>query len=235
MENEKNDFITCKICGFQSQRIYGRHLNSHGISSYDYKKLYPGELLCTKNDSKKTSINSGQHMKEEKYKKMFSEKIKGDKNPNHKSKTTLEQRQKCSPFSNNFVKYSTIEEKNDFVKKVCDKKSYTTRLDYWLNKGFSEEEANKKLKERQLTFTLDICIEKYGEEKGRDIYTERQEKWQKSLTENGNLKYGYSNASQVLFYELLNYYNTVKDKENIFFATKNSEYKLKKKRWCMVI
>jgi hypothetical protein len=229
MENKENDFITCKICGFQSQRIYGRHLKSHGITSEDYKNMYPGEPLYTETDNKKTSINSGKHMKTEKYKKMFSEKIMGEKNPNHKSKTTLEKRQSGSPFSNNFKNYYTIEEKNNFVKRVCDKKSYTVRLDYWINKGFNKEDAKKKLKERQLTFTLEKCIEKYGEIEGKKIYTKRQEKWQKSLTENGNLKYGYSNVSQILFYELLNYYDLVKDKEFIFFATKNKEYRLNKK------
>jgi len=227
MKNEKNDFIICKICGFQSQRIYGRHLKSHGLTSDDYKRLYPGDPLCSENDNKNTSINSGKHMKEEKYKKMFSEKIKGNKNPNHKSKTTSEQRKSYSPFSNDFKNYSEVEEKINFVKKVCDKKTYTTRLDYWINKGFNEEESEKKLKERQLTFTLDICIEKYGEEKGRKVYTDRQKKWQKSLTENGNLKYGYSKASQKLFYELLDFYD-IENREYLYFATKNEEYKLEK-------
>lgn len=231
----EEELITCKICGFQSQRIYGRHLKSHGLTSDDYKKLYPGEPLYTEKDNKKTSINSGQHMKTEKYKKIFSEKFKGEKNPNHTSNTTLEKRKSCSPFSKDFVKYSNLtetekEEKlSNFVKDICDKKTYTTRLDYWTNKGFTEEESEQKLKERQTTFSLELCIEKYGEEKGKEIYTARQEKWQKSLTENGNLKYGYSNVSQVLFYELLNYYKTIKNKENVFFATKNQEYRLQKR------
>jgi len=226
MENQ--EFIICKICGFKSQRIYGRHLKSHDLTSEDYKKMYPGEPLYTENDNKKTSINSGKHMKTEKYKKMFSEKFKGEKNPNHKSKTTLEQRQKCSPFSNEFKNYSTIEEKNNFVKSVCDKKSYTNRLDYWYNKGFCEEDAKQKLKGRQLTFTLEICIDKYGEEKGKEIFTNRQEKWQKSLNENGNLKHGFSKASQILFYSILKYYDFENMKE-IYFATKNEEYRLNKK------
>ena len=223
----ENEFVVCKICGFKSQRIYGRHLKSHGLTSDDYKNLYPGEPLYTESDNKKTTINSGKHMKDEKYKKMFSEKIKGYKNPNHKSKTTLEQRKSYSPFSNDFKNYSTVKEKDDFIKKVCDKKTYTVRLDYWLNKGFNEEESEQKLKERQLTFTLDICIKKYGEEKGIKIYTDRQKKWQKSLTENGNLKYGYSKASQKLFYELLNFYD-IDNREYLYFATKNEEYKLEK-------
>jgi len=225
---ENDNLITCKICGFKSQRIYGRHLKSHGLTSDDYKKKYPGEPLYSEIDAKNTSKNSGKHMKEEKYKKMFSEKIKGEKNPNHKSKTTLEQRQKCSPFSEKFVNYKDENQKNEFIKKVCDKKSYTTRLDYWINKGLSDNEAKEKLSDRQKTFTLEKCIQRYGEEKGRKIFTERQERWQKSLNENGNLKQGYSNASQELFYSILKFYDFDK-KNKIYFATKNSEFRLNKK------
>ena len=223
MENEKNDLITCKVCGFQSKRIYGRHLKSHGMTSDDYKKMYPGEPLYTESDMKNVMINSGKHMKIEKYKKMFSEKFKGEKNPNHKSNTTLEKRRSRSPFSKDFVKYSSIEEKNDFVKNVCDKKTYTTRLDYWTNKGLSEEDATIKLKERQLTFTLDKCIQKHGEEKGKEIYDNRQQRWQKSLLENGNLKCGFSKISQILFYSILKFYD-FENMKKVYFATKNQEY-----------
>jgi len=58
-------------------------------------------------------------------------------------------------------------------------------------------------------------------------FTERQNKWQKSLNGNGNLKIGYSKISQELFYELLNHYD-VSDKENVFFATHNKEFRLNK-------
>jgi len=224
----KEDLITCKICGFKSKRIYGKHLKSHGITSDDYKKMYPGEPLYSENDNKNTTKNSGKHMKEAKYKKMFSDKIKGEKNPNHKSNTTLEKRQSCSPFSKKFIKYEDDKERNEFIKNVCNNKSYQVRLDYWINKGYSNEEAELKLKERQTTFTLEKCIQKYGEELGIKIFTDRQEKWQKSLNEGGNLKQGYSKASQDLFYSLLKYYD-FESMKKIYFATKNEELRLDKK------
>jgi len=233
MKEEKDEFVVCKVCGFKSKRIYGRHLKSHNITSEEYKKMFPGEPLYTESDNKNTSKNSGKHMKEEKYKIMFSEKIKGDKNPNSKLNTTLEQRKSRSPFSNNFIKYSKLTEKKRektlklFIKEVCDKKTYEVRLDYWINKGYSEEDALLKLKKRQTTFTLEICIQKYGEIEGKRIYTERQDKWQDSLLKNGNLKYGYSNISQVLFNFILEYY-TFENKEQVYFATKNQEYRLEK-------
>jgi len=233
MEEEYKDYIVCKICGFKSHRIYGRHLNNHGISSDEYKKMFPDAPLYSESDYINVTRNSGKHMKTEKYRKIFSEKFKGEKNPNHKSKTTKEERQERSPFSIKFKNYSNLNETDklnklaNFVKCVCDKKSYTVRLDYWLNKGFDMDEANKKLSKRQTTFTLDICIEKYGEEKGKKIYTERQEKWQKSLTKNGNLKNGFSKISQELFYDLLSKYSN-EDIEYLYFATKNGEFRLEK-------
>lgn len=60
---------------------------------------------------------------------------------------------------------------------------------YWINKGLSEKESKVKVKELQTTFSLDICIEKYGEEEGLLRFNERQEKWNKSLFENFE-KYG---------------------------------------------
>lgn len=221
------EYVECRICGFKSKRIYGRHLKSHGITSEEYKKLYPDAPLYAECDGKNTAKNSGKHMKTEKYKRIFSEKIKGDKNPQHKSKTTLEYRQSCSPFSKEFRHYTNDNERDIFIKKVCDNKTYTNRLDYWLDKGFSQEDAELKLKQRQTTFTLSTCIEKYGDEKGKQIYTNRQLNWQISLYKNGNLKAGYSKISQELFFIILENYDQENTK-NIHFATKNDEFRLEK-------
>lgn len=45
----------------------------------DYKKEFPGAVLCYSKDKENTSKNSGKHIKTEKYRNMFSEKIKGEK------------------------------------------------------------------------------------------------------------------------------------------------------------
>jgi len=99
----------------------------------------------------------------------------------------------------------------------------TSQIHYWKNKGLSDEEAKLKLKERQTTFTKEICIEKYGEVDGLIRWQQRQDKWSKSLLENGNLKLGYSKISQHLFFEILNFYKE-KDKINIKFALHNGEF-----------
>lgn len=64
---------------------------------------------------------------------------------------------------------------------------YNRRKEYWMNIGFSEIEAIKKISERQITFSKEICIQKFGEEKGIEIFKERQKKWLKTLNNNPNI------------------------------------------------
>lgn len=227
--NDNKETVTCRICGEQCKRIYGRHLkHSHNdMKTDEYKKMFPGAPIMALSDKEKTTINSGQHMKTKKYKKMFSEKIKGEKNPNHKSNTTELERKSRSPFSKDFTKYNNIENIEEhissFVKESIKNRISDTTLKYYLDKGYSIEESIKLLKDRQTTFSLEKCIEKFGEVDGQNRWIDRQEKWQTSLLENGNIKCGYSKISQELFYELLKEYN-YEDMKNIYFATKNKEY-----------
>lgn len=61
------------------------------------------------------------------------------------------------------------------------------QIGYWTKQGFTNEEAINLVKERQNTFSLDTCINKYGESKGLLIFEERQRKWQFSrLNSEGN-------------------------------------------------
>ena len=57
----------------------------------------------------------------------------------------------------------------------------SANLEYWMNKGFSKKEAIIKRSERQSTFSLEKCIEKYGEELGNKRWQKRQDKWINSL------------------------------------------------------
>jgi hypothetical protein len=66
---------------------------------------------------------------------------------------------------------------------------------YWIKKGLSEEESIKKVSELQNTFSLDKCIEKYGDA-GMEIWKERQKKWvSKVFNENTNISSGTSKMS----------------------------------------
>ena len=236
---DNKDTVTCRICGEQCKRIYGKHLKfkHENMTTYEYKKLYPGAPIMTISDKEKTTINSGKHMKDEKYKKMFSEMFKGDKNPNHKSRTTEEERKSRSPFSKKFKKYNDIDNIEElisnFVKLAIKDRISDTTLQYYINKGHSIEESEKLLKERQTTFSLEKCIEKYGYDDGYKKWIDRQEKWL-----NNYQKVNYSKISQEMFIsiykELLNvgfydktYFAKLDKNNNIHENKNNYEYRLK--------
>jgi len=217
---DNENYITSRIDGSKRKRIYGNYLKKLGITSKQYNILFPDAPLYCEKDKKNTNKNCGLHMKNENYKKIFSEKIKGELNPNHKSKTTKKQRNERSPFNinfylknNNFKKSDNL--KNDFIKKVSKIRKYNTKREYFL--------TDKEYKERQKTFSYEKCIEKYGKIKGKEIFTNRQIKWHKSLKK--NLKCGYSKASQELFNKIILNFN---DHENFKFATLNNEFYIKR-------
>lgn len=68
---------------------------------------------------------------------------------------------------------------NNEVQKITSKRC----IEYWTIRGFSEVEAKEKVSQEQVTFSLDKCIEKYGEPDGKQIWLNRQEKWKKTLDE----------------------------------------------------
>lgn len=78
-----------------------------------------------------------------------------------------------------------FEEKNS-VDLFRGKDTSDTQIAYWTKQGLSDEEATVKVKERQITFSLATCIEKYGKEKGLVIFKARQQKWQDTLNDKTN-------------------------------------------------
>lgn len=131
--------------------------------------------------------------------------------------------------------WKTIKEKQKEDPNFCLNPS---QLQYWINKGYSEEDARKKQSERQTTFSLEKMVEEYGEEKGTLIWKERQLKWQDTLNskdpkeierinrEKMNNGRGYSKISQVIFDEitkrLAQYYPDFIN-EKIYYATRKND------------
>lgn len=202
---EGGDYIVNLWSGLKCLQINSQYIKGRwpGKTIEDYKKEFPDAPLQCGNMIKKATKNSGKHMKEEKYRKMFSENFKGENNPNHKSKTTLEERKSRSPFSKSFylkdnpnLTDAELEQKvGEFVTTALKDRLSPNQKEYWINKGFTEDEAIELVKERQRTFTLEKCIEKYGKIKGLKVFENRQKKWLKSLHENFE-KYGDGRSPQ---------------------------------------
>lgn len=120
----------------------------------------------------------------------------GEKNPRHKSKVSQKEIREASPkcieyYEKRYPELSheeherMLNEHKDKVKKILqDPTKQNVRIEYWMTKGYSEEEAKNIIQERQKTFSLEKCIEKYGKEKGEKIFRDRQKRWQRSLQEN---------------------------------------------------
>lgn len=62
-----------------------------------------------------------------------------------------------------------------------------TQYKYWMNRGYSEYNAKLKVSELQNTFSLDICIAKYGEIDGKTRWDDRQKLWHKTLHANNDM------------------------------------------------
>jgi hypothetical protein len=104
-----------------------------------------------------------------------------------------------------------------------DKRLLPSNLEYWLKRGLSEKEATNKISERQRTFSKDICIEKFGREKGLEVFNKRQEKWFNSLINNANIFIGYSKISQEIFKKIEKSING-----EFIYAEKGGELRIRK-------
>lgn len=190
---EDIDYVECKICGVRYSHIT-THINmQHNINKAKYVELYNHPVVSQKflDNCRKNSWMHTEDSKE--FREKGRVRFKGEGNPSSKSNTTLLQRQQRSPYSIEFYKkkYPDLSEKE--CQKMLDDKlievketrnknnSVTSRLSYYTSRGHSLKEAKKLLKERQSTFTLEKCINKYGEEEGRKKYEERQTKWSEKM------------------------------------------------------
>jgi hypothetical protein len=134
-------------------------------------------------------------------------------------------------YSENDAKEIISKNQTEAAKQVdFEKRLIPSNIEYWVERGFNYQQAKLKVTERQTTFSLDICVQKYGEEDGLKRFNERQIKWLTNYK-----KTNFSKISQTLFWDILESEPTMKN-NNIFFATfkngfkddsgKNNEYRL---------
>lgn len=152
---------------------------------------------------------------------------KGEKNHNSKQNSSQEKRNSLSPRNIAFYerKYPDLshEEHVKLLEEFFEKNRMsiknaikTTNVEYYLNQGMTEEEAKEALSKRQATFSLYKCIEKYGEEKGLEIFNNRQKVWNKKLQKSFKQgKYTQSPIANKLFEQIkqnINSSNIIEEK-----------------------
>ena len=209
-ENSKEgyDYVICPICNAKFKQITMFHFsNVHGI--YDRLKLfqmYPNlQMTCQK---------------------MIDEKLKGDNNPMSSANKTEEERKRSSPYSLEHYLYSkgakdkeeAIEMRQHFLDSLDRSKwENANRIDYYLKRGYTEEEAYRIRTEKCTSNGLDFYIEKYGKEKGTEKFNNRLKYWKHKIY-NGN---HHSKIADKFFLKLSELYDK---KDNIYFG--NHEYML---------
>lgn len=230
-ENQINDMINLYVNEMKSTRFISEKYNVD--NSVVIKRLQDNGVKIFKGSAFSVKYWIERGLSEEDSKKKIKEMkpnlieywlSRGFSNEESKLKTELHLMNTERAF---IIKYGESDGVKLFrEKKVKEGKLHSQRsIEYWINKGFSIEESKNKVSEGQNKFSLVKCVEKYGEEEGKKIFTDRQNKWQESLTKNGNMKMGYSKISQELFYGLLETYE-IDYRNKINFATHNGELKL---------
>lgn len=79
-----------------------------------------------------------------------------------------------------------------------NEKLATTTLSYFLRKGLSVEDAKAALRRRQQTFSLEKCVERYGQIEGPVRWKQRQDKWQNTINSKSREELFRINASKGL-------------------------------------
>jgi len=121
--------------------------------------------------------------------------------------TEVEYKKYCYIKTKKFVedaskngKLGIIAKKQDMLKNPEKYKDIQpNQLGYWIKKGYSEEDAKKQLSKSQTTFSLQICIDKYGIEEGTKVFNKRQEKWQETLNSKPQEEIDRINKSKNIF------------------------------------
>ena len=201
----------CKICGYRADNLVTHIIRIHDITMETYHHEFGDVAVFS--DTLRAKL---------------SENVSGDKNPWYNHGGSM------SPWSKKYVKYQglsteELEEKLDVHRTMVKNTIGPNKKQYWLNKGYSEDEAILKVMAHQSTFSLEKCIQRHGEERGKVVWQERQTKWQNTLLMKSEEELERINAakntgtaskiSQQLFTEI--------DLEGARWAHKNGELRIK--------
>ncbi len=214
---QTDDKVQCLICGGAWGSLSSHLSRTHGTTADEYRARFNvgSEAIFSKKNLER-----------------MSERMSGGNN------IAAGHGGRLSPFSKNNKKLEgkTESEKEAFVRESVDKWIKTVpkedrpmNVEYWVKRGMTEEEAKAEVSRRQTTFSLEKCIERYGEEAGLKRWQERQELWHSNYK-----KSNYSKISQELFFKLAEAISDAqfaeRHGEKVFKTLNGSVYKLD--FWC---
>lgn len=159
IQKNKNlsDGVKCMLCEMVSNDLTSHITRTH-CSIDEYKKQFPD-----------APFRSAKYLTDQ------SKRISGDKNP------AYQHGGKYSPFSNKFIhgKDPSIHQRAAKSRDANDNDN--TKVEYYIKRGFSQQDAQYALSKRQSTFSLQKCIDKFGTKEGTKIWKNRQQRWISTL------------------------------------------------------
>ncbi len=172
--SDKDDYVECSLCGLRSGDLSLHVFYRHGLKIKEYVEQFGSTK--SKNNIKR---------------------LTGENNHFFNHGGTL------SPFSKNYKYYKSDEDITNLATKAAKSRKKNnnsdTSLEYYTSRGFSEEVSKSLLAERQTTFSLEKCINKYGLEEGTKIFEERQIKWQNTLNSKSVEEKSWVNSKKASF------------------------------------
>lgn len=102
---------------------------------------------------------------EEEYKNYVSNKVRSWKPDNLDT----------SSLKSHLIRYGEKDGILKYQEKI--RKTNNRSIDFYIDRGCTEDEAKTLLKDRQTTFSLEKLVRKHGQERGRALWEERQMKW----------------------------------------------------------
>lgn len=192
---EGYDYVICPICKQKFKQITNIHFSIHGINTIEeiYKKFPNIQLTCNK---------------------LIETNLLGNNNPMSKENTTDLKRKQSSAYSLEYYKKrgaknddEAINMRQIFLDKLKPlRKNWkkSNLLSYYLEKGYTEEEAIRIRKEKCKSNGLDWYIQKYGEKEGTEKFNKRINYWKYKLY-NGKQR---SKIADEFFNELIKLYDT---------------------------
>lgn len=170
--------VKCEICGHKA-KILTMHLkHKHSISKKEYLEQFPNASIVSESYSAELKKKSR----------------KGKNNPSFGNGKSCN-----SPFSVEFYRQRNPEKTEDELQQMLrdfldrNKKSKDQNVfcvEYWVKKGFSEEEAISKREEFRFKRTVEHIMKSknISKEEAKKIQQEINSKWQTTLNENENIE-----------------------------------------------
>lgn len=179
--------VECPICGFVSHDLNSHITRGHRISKDEMKSRFPDFKYSSDRRNTQRSVA-----------------ICGEKNP------AKSHGGKLSAYSRNFKGYIGLTEYeiDSKINELYNKKMSTVkanphnnpkRVEYYLHRGQSEKSARSSLSSSQSTFSLEKCVEKYGEDEGRLIWENRQFRWMNSFLDKSEEELSEIYAKRTLY------------------------------------